>query len=81
MVWKLMDAKNRFSEVVERALRDGPQTVTRRGKDVAVIISASDFRKLTEPKTGLVEFFQSSPLRGVDLDLDRSSETAREVEL
>ena len=30
--WQLQDAKNRFSEIVNKALRDGPQVVTRRGK-------------------------------------------------
>ena len=36
--WALQDAKNRLSEVVERALHDGPQTITRRGKDTAVLL-------------------------------------------
>jgi prevent-host-death family protein len=38
--WQLKDAKNRFSEIVNKALRDGPQVVTRRGKKTVVIISA-----------------------------------------
>ena len=45
--WQLQDAKNRFSEVVERALNEGPQLVTRRGREVVIVMSVEAFRKLT----------------------------------
>lgn len=79
--WKLQDAKNRFSEVVNEALRSGPQMVTRRGRETAVVMSAEDFKRLTRPEVGLIEFLRSSPLCGVDLEIERSREPAREVEL
>ena len=44
---KLQDAKNRFSEVVEHALHDGRQTITRRGKETAVLVSVDSFRALS----------------------------------
>ena len=79
--WKLQDAKNRFSEVVKEALRAGPQIVTRRGKETAVVLSVEEYRRLARPEVGLVEFLRSSPLAEVELDLERGRDTGREVEL
>jgi prevent-host-death family protein len=79
--WKLQDAKNRFSEVVNEAARSGPQIVTRRGKETAVVLSIQDYRRLVRPELGLVEFLRASPLSGADLDLERSRDTGREVDL
>lgn len=80
-IWKLQDAKNRFSEVVKEALRAGPQIVTRRGKETAVVLSVEDYRRLARPEVGLVGFFRSSPLAEAELDLERDRDTGREVEL
>ena len=79
--WQLQDAKNRFSEVVNTALRKGPQIVTRHGIDSVVIISVDDYRRLSRPKTNLVSFFRKSPLFGVQLDLSRKKDAPREVAL
>lgn len=79
--WQLQEAKNRLSQVVDSALRDGPQTITLRGKPAAVVVSFEEYRKLTLQCTGLSTFFEQSPLYGVDLDLSRSSDLPREVEL
>ena len=78
-VWALQDAKNRLSEVVNNAVREGPQTITRRGKETAVVISMEDFQQLTTSPGSLVSFFRKSPLAGVDLDLDRNQDDGREV--
>ena len=77
--WQLQDAKNRFSEIVNKALRDGPQVVTRRGKKTVVIISVDHYQSLVRPKTNIVDFFQGSPLRGENLDLARNKDSVREV--
>jgi len=79
--WKLQDAKNQFSQVVETAIQKGPQVVQRRGKKVAVILSVKDYEKLVRPKTNLTEFFRKSPLYGVRLNLDRDRDTGREISL
>jgi prevent-host-death family protein len=78
-VWALQDAKNRLSEVVNNAVREGPQTITRRGKETAVVISMEDFRQLTTSPGSLVSFFRKSPLAGVGLDLERNQDDGREV--
>ena len=79
--WQLQEAKNRFSEVVDRALKRGPQTVTRRGVEAVVVVAADEFRRLTAPAGSLVEFLRSSPLVGIDLDVTRDPDPGREVEL
>ncbi|MBI1860354.1 MAG: type II toxin-antitoxin system Phd/YefM family antitoxin [Deltaproteobacteria bacterium] len=78
--WQLQDAKNRLSEVVERALLEGPQIVTRRGTDSVAIISMKDFQKLTTPRTSLVQFFSQSPLKGMPVE-KRRKDLGRKVEL
>lgn len=79
--WQLQEAKNRLSQVVDSALHDGPQTITLRGKPAAVVVSFEEYRKLTLPRTGLSQFFRQSPLHDVELDLGRSADLPREVEL
>ena len=79
--WQLQEAKNRLSQVVEQALHDGPQTITLRGKPSAVVVSFEEYRQLTMPRTGLSQFFQQSPLCEAELDLTRSTDFSREVEL
>ena len=80
-VWTLQDAKNRFSELVDRALQEGPQTITRRGSETAVLLSIDAFRDLTQSRGSLVGFLQNSPLADVDLDLERHRDYGREIDL
>ncbi|BCS55440.1 type II toxin-antitoxin system Phd/YefM family antitoxin [Geobacter sp. SVR] len=79
--WQLQEAKNRLSQVVDQALHDGPQTITLRGKPAAVLLSFDEYRNLTRPHTGLSQFFRQSPLHDVELDVSRSADLSREVEL
>jgi prevent-host-death family protein len=79
-IWQLQEAKNKLSEVVDRALKDGPQTITRRGKITAVLVSARDYEKMVQPRNSLVDFFRESPLFGVELDIERVEDYAREVQ-
>jgi antitoxin Phd len=79
--WALQDAKNRLSEVVEDALRKGPQWITRRGQDAVVVLSVPEYRKIKARKGSLVAFFRESPIFGQELDLGRSRETERKVDL
>jgi prevent-host-death family protein len=61
MDWPLQDAKNRFSEVVQRARHEGPQTVTLRGERAAVVLSAADYDALTRDRPSLVDDLLSGP--------------------
>jgi antitoxin Phd len=80
-VWQLQDAKNRFSEVVNKALDEGPQIVTRRGKEVVVVLSSDEYAELKKSQPSLVEFFRQSPLVGVELDLERDQSLPRAFDL
>lgn len=77
--WQLQEAKNRFSEVVDRALNEGPQEVSRHGKKAVVVVSCDEFDRMTRGSDSLVEFLRSSPLRG--LDIDRPRDLPRDVAL
>jgi prevent-host-death family protein len=79
--WQLQEAKNRLSRVVEEARRGAPQTITLRGAPAAVVVSFEKYQELTRPRSSLSEFFQASPFHCVELDLERSRDTGREVEL
>ena len=46
MVWQVYDAKARFSELLDTALKDGPQIVTRRGIEAAVLVPIDEWRQL-----------------------------------
>jgi len=79
--WQLQEAKNHFSEVVERAIKDGPQTVTKHGKDAVVIVSAEQYQRGAmagkKQTQSLAEFLLQSPLRGARLRIRRSRDTGR----
>jgi prevent-host-death family protein len=80
--WKLEDAKARLSEVVRLAGTAGPQLVTIRGKEAAVILAPQDYERLLPDPKGhvpLLEFLQSLPWDG--LETEREPDTGREIEL
>ncbi len=77
--WPLHSAKNRFSEVVEQALSDGPQHVTRRGKPAVVVLSERDYARLTQHAGTLADFLSAAPLKGIDLT--RGRDVPRDVDL
>jgi prevent-host-death family protein len=79
--WQLQEAKNKFSNLVERAQQEGPQIVTKHGKEAVVVLSVDDYKKITKPKDSLVDFLQKSPLGGMELDLSRNKNPPRDVAL
>jgi antitoxin Phd len=71
--WKLEDAKSRFSEVVRLAATDGPQLVTVRGKEAAVILAPETYRQMlpaSKDQEPLFEFLQSLGLSEIDTERD-----------
>ncbi len=70
-IWQLQEAKNKLSEVVDQAISEGPQVITRRGEEVAVVLSSKRYRQLAARPESLAAFFRASPLVGVDLDVSR----------
>ena len=77
--WPLQDAKNQFSRVVELARKRGPQTVTRHGQPVAVVVSADEFKTMAQPAESVLEFFV--PLRRSGIRLARHRDLPRKLKL
>lgn len=69
MNWNVADAKNRLSEVLDRARRDGPQTIKRRG-DAFVLLPADQYEQLTGKKPSFTDWLLDGP-RIDDLELPR----------
>ncbi|MGA7220527.1 MAG: type II toxin-antitoxin system Phd/YefM family antitoxin [Candidatus Sulfotelmatobacter sp.] len=82
--WQLQTAKARFSEVFRRARTEGPQHITRQGKDGVVMLAKEQFDSLVgksrQPKN-IVDFFRQSPLVGLELNLKRDRSPACEIDL
>lgn len=79
--WPVAAAKARLSELIDRAITTGPQTITRSGRPAAVVVSVDEWRRKSRRIGNLAEFFAASPLRGSALTTDRSRETRRPVDL
>ena len=79
MVWQLQTAKQKLSEVIDRAVTEGPQVISRHGRETVVVVSVQDYRRLTSDD-GFKGYLRSGPsLDG--LDLDRAGDLARPVGL
>jgi prevent-host-death family protein len=79
--WTVAEAKAKFSEVIDRARTGGPQTITKNGRKAVVIVSAEEWARKTHRPGNLAEFFAASPLRDSGLDLARSEDGCRDVDL
>jgi antitoxin Phd len=78
MNWQIQEAKARFSEMVERTLKEGPQTVTRHGKPVAVLVPIDQYRRLRTGGKGFKALLASAPMEGIEIR--RSRDTGRTVD-
>jgi prevent-host-death family protein len=79
--WTVAEAKAKFSEVIERAKSDGPQTITRNGRKTAVVVAAAEWERKTKRKGNLAEFFATSPLRGSGVRFKRIPGRLRKADL
>lgn len=77
--WQVQDAKTRFSELIERADREGPQTITRHGAERAVVLSVDDYRRLTARHADFKAHLLGGP-KVDNFDIDRVSDTGRDVD-
>lgn len=79
--WQLQEAKSKFSQLVDKAMKHEPQIVTKHGDEAVVIVSVEDYQKMIAPETSLIEFFSQSPLKGLELESERSKDLPRDIEL
>ena len=77
-VWQLQEAKSKFSRLVEEAISDGPQFVTKRGVESVVVISSKEYSKLKKKKSNLINLLKNAPT--INIDISRSDEPIRKIE-
>lgn len=84
--WQVQTAKARFSELFRKARTEGPQRVTKQGKEAVVVLAAEEYDKLkqrkpeTKEKT-LWQIFRESPLVGLEMEFERDKSPMRDVKL
>ncbi|MBW1704063.1 MAG: type II toxin-antitoxin system Phd/YefM family antitoxin [Deltaproteobacteria bacterium] len=79
--WKLQDAKAQFSKIVNDALKNGPQYVTRRGTKAVVVVSAQEYEQLLSDKPSFKEFLLNCPKMDQDFEFERQQDFPRSIEL
>jgi len=79
--WQLQEAKSKFSKVVDRALAQGVQIVTRRGKKAVVVMPFEEYERLTQRTGSLAQFLMDSPLSGSELTIERDKSLPRIIEI
>ena len=79
--WQLQEAKNRLSELVQKARIEGPQVITLHGRDAVVVMAAGEFRRFVKPRGSLVDFIRKSPLASAAIEVTRSRDTGRTIRL
>ncbi|HEV3330921.1 MAG TPA: type II toxin-antitoxin system Phd/YefM family antitoxin [Bryobacteraceae bacterium] len=79
--WTVAEAKAKFSEIIDRAMSEGPQTITRKGRTAAVVVGAEEWQRKTMRAGNLAEFFAGSPLRGSNLRVRRLKARPRKIRL
>lgn len=80
-IWPVAEAKAKLSEVIDHALTNGPQTITRKGRIVVVVVAAEEWERKSKREGTLADFFAASPLRDSGLQIERLKDGAREIDL
>ncbi len=79
--WTVAEAKAKFSEIIARAMSEGPQTITRNGRTAAMVVGAEEWQQKTKRVGNLAEFFAESPLRESGLKVRRLKGRPRKISL
>ncbi len=88
MSWQVQEARQRFSEVLRAAQNDGPQTITRHGEEIAVVIDINEYRRLTAPNKNLIDLLLGPPYFDGDvvsvmeeIEVARKKDFPREIDV
>lgn len=79
--WPIKDARANFSVLVDKAVSEGPQLVTRNGKKIVVVVAAEEWEARRVRQDDLVEFFAKSPLREEGIEIERARDYPRGLDL
>ncbi len=80
-IWQVQEAKARFSEVIKKATKEGPQTITVHGESTAVVLSTAEYERLKRPRQNFVTFMRTSPMCGVDMKVTRKQTLTRDTDI
>ncbi len=80
-LWKLQDAKSKFSQLIQDAVKKGPQFITRHGKETAVIISMEEYHRLMGKYPDFKDFLLSAPRSSDGLKIPRDRSKVRDFTL
>ena len=72
-VWQLQAAQSKLAQVIDAALKQGPQIIVRDDEKTVVVLSQDEYRKLAPKQGELSDFFRASPLVGEDIDISRNA--------
>ena len=76
-MWQIQEAKNKLSEVINEAIKHGPQIITKHGVEAVIVLSYAEYRKAMLNQKKLSDFFRKSPLAEINLDLRRDKSYLR----
>lgn len=79
--WQVQEAKAKFSQLINETVSSGYQTITKNGEPVAYIVSKEEFELYLKPQKSLIEVFDDCPYPEIGLDIERSQESIREIDL
>jgi len=79
--WTVAEAKAKLSELIEQALSKGPQTITKHGRNAAIVVSPEEWERKLKRTGNLAEFFAASPLRRSGVEITRQKDRPRTVDL
>lgn len=78
--WQIQQAKARLSELIERARSEGPQTITRHGKERAVVLSIEDYRALAAQRPDFKTYLLGGP-KVDEFTVERDPDLGRTIDL
>ena len=65
--WSIRDAKAHLSELIEAA-KEGPQAITRRGRQAVIVLSSNDYARLQRRVEPLTHFFARAGLEDIEIE-------------
>lgn len=79
--WQVQEAKSHFSEVLEKAVSEGPQTITKHGQARAVVLSIEAYEALSNNKPSLIDYLMNEGPKFDDFEAERDRSPGREIDL
>ncbi len=79
--WQIQEAKAKFSQMIQETVISGYQTITKNGEPVAYLLSKEEFELYSNQRKSFLEVLDACPYPDIDLAIERSQETIRDIDL